>query len=46
MINTPKNLSDIQVGLYKSGYAFCEKLVKEEQQQIVAVNCPRISRHE
>lgn len=30
MINTPKDLSDIEVGLYKSGYGFCEKLVKEE----------------
>ena len=29
MINTPKDLSDIEVGLYKSGYGFCEKLVKE-----------------
>lgn len=26
MINTPKELSDIEVGLYKSGYGFCEKL--------------------
>lgn len=34
MINTPKDLSDVEVGLYKSGYAFCEKLVKEEQQEI------------
>ena len=30
MINTPKSLSDIEVGLYRSGYVFCEKLVKEE----------------
>ena len=30
MVNTPKDLSDIEVGLYKSGYWFCEKLVKEE----------------
>ena len=30
MINTPKELNDIEVGLYKSGYGFCEKLVKEE----------------
>lgn len=30
MINTPKDLSDIEVGLYRSGYGFCEKLVKEE----------------
>ena len=30
MINTPKELSDIEVGLYKSGYGVCEKLVKEE----------------
>ena len=29
MINTPKELSDIEVGLYKSGYGFCENLVKE-----------------
>ena len=29
MINTPKDLSDIEVGLYKSGYGFCEKLVKD-----------------
>lgn len=29
MINTPKELSDIEVGLYKSGYGFCEKLVKK-----------------
>ena len=36
MINTPKDLSDVEVGLYKSGYAFCEKLVKEEQQEIAA----------
>ena len=30
MINIPKDLSDIEVGLYKSGYEYCEKLVKEE----------------
>lgn len=30
MINTPKELSDIEVGLYKSGYWFCENLVKEK----------------
>lgn len=30
MINTPKELSDIEVGLYKSGYLSCEELVKEE----------------
>lgn len=29
MINIPKDLSDIEVGLYKSGYEYCEKLVKE-----------------
>lgn len=34
MINTPKDLSDIEVGLYKSGYGFCEKLVKEEHMTI------------
>lgn len=38
MINIPKDLSDIEVGLYKSGYGFCEKLVKENiwllQQQL------------
>lgn len=36
MINTPKELSDIEVGLYKSGYGFCEKLVKEEHITIAA----------
>lgn len=36
MINTPKALSDIEVGLYKSGYGFCEKLVKEEHITIAA----------
>lgn len=36
MINTPKDLSDIEVGLYKSGYGFCEKLVKEEHITIAA----------
>lgn len=36
MINTPKELSDIEVGLYKSGYGFCEKLVKEEHMTIAA----------
>ena len=36
MINTPKELSDIEVGLYKSGYGFCEKLVKEEHIPIAA----------
>ena len=34
MINTPKDLSDIEVGLYKSGYEVCEKLVKEEHMAI------------
>lgn len=36
MINTPKDLSDIEVGLYKSGYGICEKLVKEEHMTIAA----------
>lgn len=36
MINTPKDLNDIEVGLYKSGYGFCEKLVKEEHMTIAA----------
>ena len=36
MINTPKELSDIEVGLYKSGYLSCEKLVKEEHITIAA----------
>ena len=36
MINTPKSLNDIEVGLYQSGYVFCEKLVKEEHMPIVA----------
>ncbi len=36
MINTPKDLSDIEVGLYKSAYGFCEKLVKEEHMTIAA----------
>lgn len=36
MINTPKSLSDIEVGLYRSGYVFCEKLVKEEHMPIAA----------
>ena len=36
MINIPKDLSDIEVGLYKSGYGFCEKLVKEEHMAISA----------
>lgn len=36
MINTPKNLSDIEVSLYKSGYGICEKLVKEEHIAIAA----------
>ena len=36
MINTPKDLGDIEVGLYKSGYGFCEKLVKEEHMTIAA----------
>ena len=36
MINTPKELNDIEVGLYKSGYGFCEKLVKEEHITIAA----------
>lgn len=36
MINTPKDLSDIEVGLYKSGYGICEKLVKEEHMAISA----------
>ena len=34
MINTPKDLSDIEVSLYKSAYGFCEKLVKEEHMTI------------
>lgn len=34
MINTPKDLSDIEVSLYKSGYGVCEKLVKEEHMDI------------
>lgn len=34
MINTPKNLNDIEISLYKSGYGFCEKLVKEEHMDI------------
>jgi len=28
MINIPKDLSDIEVGIYKSGYSYCESLVK------------------
>ena len=36
MINTPRDLSDIEVGLYKSGYGFCEKLVKEDHITIAA----------
>lgn len=36
MINTPKNLSDIEVGLYKSGYGFCENLVNQEHITIAA----------
>ena len=36
MINMPKELSDIEVGLYKSGYLSCEKLVKEEHITIAA----------
>lgn len=36
MINTPKELSSIEVGLYQSGYKFCEKLVKEEHITIAA----------
>ena len=36
MINTPKELSDIEVGLYKSGYWFCENLVKEKHITIAA----------
>lgn len=35
MINIPKDLSDIEMGLYKSGYEYCEKLVKEENIAIV-----------
>lgn len=35
MINTPKSLSDIEVGLYRSGYVFCEKLVKEEHMKFL-----------
>ena len=42
MINTPKELSDIEVGLYKSGYGFCEKLVKEEHIPIAAENSSKI----
>ena len=34
MINAPKNLNDIEISLYKSGYGFCEKLVKEEHMDI------------
>lgn len=34
MINTPKDISDIEVGLYKSGYGICEKLVKEQHMPI------------
>ena len=30
MINTPKDLNDIEVGLYKSGYEYCEECVKEK----------------
>lgn len=36
MINTPKSLSEIEFGLYKSGYSYCEKLVKEEHITIAA----------
>ena len=36
MINTPKELSDIEVGLYKSGYLSCEKLLHEEHITIAA----------
>ena len=34
MISTPKNLSDIEIGLYLSGYEFCKKLVKEDHMDI------------
>lgn len=36
MINTPKDLSDIEVSLYKSAYGFCEQLVKDEHMTIAA----------
>lgn len=31
MINIPKKLNDIEFGLYRSGYGYCEKLIKEEK---------------
>ena len=35
MINVPKDLRNIEVGLYKSGYEVCERLVKEDHVTIV-----------
>lgn len=34
MINIPKDLSDIEVGIYKSGYSYCESLVKVKHMAI------------
>lgn len=34
MINIPKDLSDIEVGIYKSGYSYCESLVKVKHNDI------------
>lgn len=36
MLNLPKNLSEIEEGLYKSGYEFCAKFAKEENMSISA----------
>lgn len=35
MINAPKDLNNIEIALYKGGYEFCEKLVKEDHINII-----------